>query len=65
MTDATHADPLLSSFDLRGQPLQNRVVMTPMTRGRAGAERIPSALMAAGMPGTIRRDSPQRVAGGR
>jgi len=37
---------LLSSFDLRGLPLKNRVVMAPMTRGRAGVERMPNALMA-------------------
>ncbi|MBO1347315.1 MAG: alkene reductase [Hormoscilla sp. GUM202] len=37
---------LLSPFDLRGLPLKNRVVMAPMTRGRAGVERMPNALMA-------------------
>ena len=36
---------LLSPFDLQGLPLQNRVVMAPLTRGRAGSERIPNDLM--------------------
>jgi len=37
---------LLSSFNLHGLELKNRVVMAPLTRGRAGAERIPNKLMA-------------------
>lgn len=37
---------LLTSFSLRGLPLKNRVVLAPLTRARAGAERIPNALMA-------------------
>ena len=51
-TTTTIADPrtatssLLSSFDLHGIPLRNRVVMAPLTRARAGKERIPNALMA-------------------
>ena len=36
---------LLSSFDLRGLPLRNRVVMAPLTRARAGRERLPNDLM--------------------
>jgi N-ethylmaleimide reductase len=36
---------LLSPFDLQGLLLQNRVVMAPLTRGRAGSERIPNDLM--------------------
>jgi len=36
---------LLSPFDLRGLALRNRVVMAPLTRGRAGIERVPNALM--------------------
>ena len=36
---------LLSLFDLRGIPLRNRVVMAPLTRGRAGRERVPNDLM--------------------
>jgi len=37
---------LFSSFDLGGLTLKNRVVMAPLTRGRAGKERMPNALMA-------------------
>lgn len=37
---------LLSSFDLRGLSLPNRVVMAPMTRARGGVERMPNALIA-------------------
>lgn len=36
---------LLSTFDLHGLPLKNRVVMAPLTRGRAGKERVPNDLM--------------------
>ena len=36
---------LLSPFDLRGLALRNRVVMAPLTRARAGVERVPNALM--------------------
>lgn len=38
--------PLLTPFDLHGLQLPNRVVMAPLTRSRAGAERVPNALMA-------------------
>ena len=38
--------PLLQPFDLRGVELKNRVVLAPMTRARAGKERVPNALMA-------------------
>jgi N-ethylmaleimide reductase len=41
-----HSPRLLSAFDLRGLPLRNRVVMAPLTRGRAGRERVPNDLMA-------------------
>jgi 2,4-dienoyl-CoA reductase-like NADH-dependent reductase (Old Yellow Enzyme family) len=37
---------LLSPYDLRGLPLRNRVVMAPLTRARAGRERLPNDLMA-------------------
>jgi len=37
---------LLEKFDLRGLELKNRVVMAPLTRGRAGETRVPNALMA-------------------
>jgi len=39
-------DALLSSFDMRGILLKNKVVMAPLTRSRAGVERIANALMA-------------------
>ncbi len=44
---ATTFPTLLSSFDLRGLSLRNRVVMAPLTRGRAGRERVPNDLMVA------------------
>ncbi len=37
---------LLSPFDLSGLKLKNRIVLAPMTRSRAGEERIPNDLMA-------------------
>jgi N-ethylmaleimide reductase len=37
---------LLSPFDLSGLKLKNRVVLAPMTRSRAGLERMPNELMA-------------------
>ena len=37
---------LFDSFDLRGIRLHNRVAMSPMTRSRAGVERVPNSLMA-------------------
>src|SRR5512136_3327399 len=37
---------LLSPFDLHGLALRNRVVMAPLTRARAGRERVPNELMA-------------------
>ena len=41
----TSSRHLLSPFDLRGLPLRNRVVMAPLTRARAGRERVPNDLM--------------------
>ncbi|MEO8426845.1 MAG: alkene reductase [Verrucomicrobiota bacterium] len=41
-----HSPHLLSTFDLRGLALRNRVVMAPLTRARAGRERVPNDLMA-------------------
>jgi len=41
----TRSPHLLSPFDLRGLALRNRVVMAPLTRGRAGRERVPNDLM--------------------
>lgn len=46
MTSQTNLPHLLSAFDLHGLSLNNRVVMAPMTRARAGEERMPNALMA-------------------
>ena len=46
MADMTNGDVLLSPFNLRGLSLKNRVVMAPMTRSRAGKERMPNSLMA-------------------
>lgn len=37
---------LFRPFDLRGIPLKNRVVLAPMTRSRAGEERMPNSIMA-------------------
>lgn len=42
----TSAPKLLEPFALNGLTLSNRVVMAPLTRGRAGEERIPNAVMA-------------------
>lgn len=38
--------PLFQPFDLRGAELKNRVVLAPMTRARAGADRVPDGRMA-------------------
>ncbi len=37
---------LFQPFDLKGLPLRNRIVMAPMTRSRAGQERLPNATIA-------------------
>jgi 2,4-dienoyl-CoA reductase-like NADH-dependent reductase (Old Yellow Enzyme family) len=47
MSDLSHSTArLLQPFELGDLALPNRVVMAPLTRGRAGKERIPNALMA-------------------
>ena len=46
MTSTTNVPHLLESFELGDFSLKNRIAMAPMTRGRAGAEGIPNALMA-------------------
>lgn len=46
MTSSTNLPHLLSSYTLGDLSLKNRVAMPPMTRARAGEERIPNALMA-------------------
>lgn len=38
--------PLFQSFDLGDLSLRNRIVLAPMTRARAGTERMPNSLMA-------------------
>ncbi len=42
----TNVPHLLSPLQLNDLSLNNRVVMAPLTRGRAGEDRIPNALMA-------------------
>ena len=42
----TKSPKLLETFDLHGMQLDNRVVLAPMTRARAGQQRLPNALMA-------------------
>ena len=46
MTTQTNVPHLLKSIKLKELSLQNRVVLAPMTRARAGKDRIPNALMA-------------------
>jgi N-ethylmaleimide reductase len=48
MTETKETCPgsLLTPFDLHGLLLKNRVVMSPLTRSRAGKERLPNPLMA-------------------
>jgi len=41
-----NSDVLQTPFDLHGLQLKNRIVMSPLTRSRAGEERMPNALMA-------------------
>ena len=43
---STNLSHLLSAFNLGNLSLKNRVVMAPLTRSRAGTERMPNALMA-------------------
>ncbi len=46
MTTQVVSTDLLSPFNLGDLTLNNRVVMAPLTRSRAGKERMPNALMA-------------------
>jgi 2,4-dienoyl-CoA reductase-like NADH-dependent reductase (Old Yellow Enzyme family) len=46
MPVSTTSPKLLSPFEMHDLQLPNRVVLAPMTRGRAGKQRIPNALMA-------------------
>ena len=43
---------LFDPFRLHDLALANRVVLSPMTRGRAGASRLPNRVMAAGPEGS-------------
>ncbi|MGB3517062.1 MAG: alkene reductase [Elainellaceae cyanobacterium] len=46
MVATTHSPALMTSFTLGSLPLKNRVVMAPLTRSRAGEERMANELMA-------------------
>ena len=46
MTTQLSKSHLLERFELSGLTLTNRVVMSPMTRSRAGESRVPNALIA-------------------
>ncbi len=41
----SHSPNLMQPFDLHGLELPNRIVMAPMTRARAGTDRVPNKLM--------------------
>lgn len=46
MAETAQSSPLLNAFARNGLFLRNRIVMSPLTRSRAGEERIPNQLMA-------------------
>lgn len=46
MTDSPSSPQLLSTINMGSLSLKNRVVMSPLTRSRAGEERMPNQLMA-------------------
>jgi N-ethylmaleimide reductase len=46
LSKQARSSALFDPLDLQGLKLPNRMVMAPMTRGRAGPTRIPNALMA-------------------
>lgn len=46
MQTQTNGSPLFEPLEVGAWTIPNRVVMAPLTRARAGAERIPNALMA-------------------
>lgn len=46
MVATTHSPALMTAFKLGSLPLKNRVVMAPLTRSRAGEERMANELMA-------------------
>lgn len=45
MNDKSRANDLLSPLEIMGMEFPNRVVMAPMTRARAGKQRVPNNLM--------------------
>lgn len=46
MVTRMNSGALFTPFDLQGLSLKNRIVMSPLTRSRAGEERLPNVLMA-------------------
>ncbi len=46
MPENANQNFLFTPFNLRGHSIKNRVAMSPMTRSRAGKERLPNSLMA-------------------
>ena len=46
MSHPSTPDGLFSPLEFAGHTLKNRMVLAPLTRGRAGPDRIPNALMA-------------------
>ena len=46
MTNTDSKSVLQTPFDLKGLKLKNRIVLAPMTRARAGEERLANPLMA-------------------
>ena len=46
MNDKSKSPNLLSPFRMGGLELNNRIVLAPLTRARAGANRIPNSMMA-------------------
>jgi 2,4-dienoyl-CoA reductase-like NADH-dependent reductase (Old Yellow Enzyme family) len=62
-TGPTNASPhLLSPFDLHCLSLRNRVVMAPLTRARAGRDRVPNGLMLPPTSSSTRRQTSGRIA---
>jgi len=46
MSETPETPHLLTPYDLNGIPLKNRVILAPLTRGRAGRARMPNDMMA-------------------
>jgi len=45
-SDENYCDDLFDTLQLGELQLPNRIIMAPLTRSRAGSERIPNRLMA-------------------